>query len=407
MDRFLRIGLVSLSVLTLGASPDSFSRKDLDALERERRVAEEKLAAMEAASSTTRSDLDGLEKQLIAAAMESQRREEEAAAAELRLIDLRARLTAAEATLLADGAALEDLLGILASSGRRQPPALVVSPERVNLAVRRAIVTSDAAPKLAERTQTLSEEIDRLNALEFDIRREKARLDAAEAVLALKEAEILELTSVKRASYGDVSAETEALRVEVAGIARRAETLRELLAGLEADAPPSPGVKPDLRPKLAALDPNLSGTMTDANPEPAIPRALQPLGEKALGNLARPAAGFIKRGFGDRMPGGGKSMGLAIETRGGAQVAAPVDGRIDYAGPFRSYGQMLILRTSDGYHIILSGLGDLRGVTGDTVKAGEPVGRMPGRSDPPPELYVELRREGAPMDPADWMKRGR
>jgi murein hydrolase activator len=78
---------------------------------------------------------------------------------------------------------------------------------------------------------------------------------------------------------------------------------------------------------------------------------------------------------------------------------------VEYARPFRSYGSMLILRTSDGYHVILSGMSRIYVTEGQNVAAGEPVGRMPDRSDPPPELNMELRLGDTVMNPADWLPR--
>ena len=404
----LRPSLALLAFLALGAAPERFTLDELERLEQEKRVAEEKLAALESAGGNTSRDLAVLEAQLISAAMESRRREEQAAAAELKLIDLRTRLNASRAGLLQDEAALEDLLGLLASSGRRRPPALIVSPGRANEAVRRAIVTGDAAPRLAERSEALAAEIEKLNQLEAEVRRERARLEAAEAVLALKEAEIRQLAAAKRAAFEDISGDADALRARVAALGEQAAGLRELLEDLEATAPRAPGRKPAIRPRLASISPNAGGSaVTDAvatiDPQPD----LSPLGESALGRLARPVAGLVARGYGDRMPGGGQAEGLYVRTRPGAQVLAPIDGRIEYAGKFRSYGEMLILRTSDGYHVILSGMSRIYGTPGQTLRTGEPVGQMSSRTSPPPELYLELRREGEPMNPARWMKRGR
>lgn len=399
--------MVCSALALIAAAPASFTVDEVEALEAEKRAAEAELAALEAASLDTGLDLASLDSQLIAAAMESRRREEQAASAEMRLIDLRTRLLSTRTALLDDRAALEDLLGILATSGRQQPPALIVSPDRANEAVRRAIVAGDAGPRLAERVDAIGEEIDALNRLEAQIRRERARLEAAEAVLDLKEEEIRQLAAAKRAAFEDVSGDTERLRAQVAELGARAASLRELLASLEATAPDVPGQKPEMRPRFATVSANEADALAGAR-LPTRPQAdLTPLGQAAIGQLARPVTGLVARGFGDRMPGGGTSEGLMIRARSGAQVMAPVDGRIEYAGKFRSYGEMLILRTSDDYHVILSGMGQTYGSVGQTVRAGEPVGQMSARNDPPPELYLELRKGDNSMNPARWMSPGR
>lgn len=398
------VGLVAL--LLVAAAPDTFTRDELRELEAEKAEAEARLLALESAGDVTGADLERIDSQMISAAMESRRREEIATASERKLIDLRARQNSAQAELLADRENLEDLLAVLASTGRRRPPALIVSPDKANTAVRAAIIMGDAAPRLSERAGALVEEIDMLNALELEIRREKARLEASEATLAANELEIQRLAAAKRAQYEDLTVEAAELRQAVAALGDRAQTLRELLMTLEAAAPDAPRFKPSLRPRYASLTPR-GDTLTDAGPSAAPARGLSPLGPRALGGLASPAVGLVSRAFGDRTPSGDNAEGLTVVTRQRAQVTAPVDGRIEYAGQFRSYGQMLILSTSDGYHVILSGLGALYGSVGQTVATGEPVGQMPDRASPPPELYMELRREGRPMNPAEWMRRGR
>lgn len=397
--------LASAAIALIAAAPESFDRAELDALEQERAAAVAKLEALENAEQDSAVDLGSVDAQLIAAAAESRRREEIAANSERRLIDLGARLSSAREELTEDEAAVKELVAALVLQGNRRPPALVVSPDKANVAVRRAMLLSHVTPRVQTRTENLAEEIRNLTELERQVRREQARLSAAEATLALKTAEIEKLAVAKRAHYEDLTAEADQLRKKVAEISSKADSLKALVAGLEAQAPSAPRSKPQPRVQLAALDPSKSGIQKAPKPIKPLPKDLKPLGAAAIGSMQRPAIGLVARGWGDRTPGGGKAEGLTIVTRADAQVIAPVDGRIEYAAPFRSYGQLLILRTSDGYHILLSGMGRIFGTPGQIVAAGEPVGRMANRASPPPELYMEVRRNGRPMNPANWMKR--
>ncbi|MEE9381396.1 MAG: hypothetical protein V3V03_08320, partial [Hyphomonadaceae bacterium] len=232
------------ALLALAAAPESFTLDELQVLEAEKAEAERKLAALEAAGADTGTDLARIDADLIAAAMESRRREEQATTSERALIDLRTRLTIAQTELLVDDAALEDLLAALITTSERQPPALVVSPTQANLAVRSAILIGDAAPRLSARADALGDEIDELNRLERSIRRERARLEASEATLALKRAEIERLAATKRSQYQDLSGETETVRLRLADLAAQTDTLRGLLSALENHAPGAPGTKP-------------------------------------------------------------------------------------------------------------------------------------------------------------------
>ncbi|WP_321488129.1 peptidoglycan DD-metalloendopeptidase family protein [uncultured Hyphomonas sp.] len=397
--RLIRAMAPAVSLLLLAAAaPDTFSREELEALESEKRVAEQKLAALQASGDEAREDIDNVDAELIAAAMESRRREDQAAEAEKSLADLGTRRITAQMRLLEDQQALEDLLAALAASNRRKPPALVISPGKANTAVRRAILMSETTPRLAARTETVRAEIDELNTLERRIRGEKARLDAAEATLALKQVEIERLAAAKRGAFEDLSGDIARLKSQTAELGARADTLRGLLNALESAAPSAPGVKPSLRPRLVAASPG------SPRPKPVSPSS-RPLGKAALGALQQPVAGSVLHSFGDKLAAGGKAEWVTFAARGEAQVTAPIAGTVEYARPFRSYGMMLILRTSDGYHVILSGMSRIYVTEGQNVATGEPVGRMPDRSDPPPELNMELRLGDTVMNPADWLPR--
>jgi septal ring factor EnvC (AmiA/AmiB activator) len=125
-----------------------------------------------------------------------------------------------------------------------------------------------------------------------------------------------------------------------------------------------------------------------------------------------PATGWFKRRFGGDDSNGGVMLGDMVATQSGAIVTAPSDGSVLYAGPFRSYGQLLILNAGDGYHVVLAGMSRISVALGQSVLAGEPVGvmgeaRMASASGLPdaniePELYIEFRKDGKPVDPAPW-----
>jgi len=377
-------------------SQGDVSRAELEALEAERDDALQQLQALEQAGSLVADDLEQLERDLISAAMESQRREEEATSTELKLISLRARLGAARTDLVEGEDALEDLMASLALSGRHRPPALLTQPQDANQAIRAAILMGEVAPQVKQKTSALTTEITKLRRLEREVLREQKVLAVADAALALKQEEITQMTAAKRAAFEDVNADAESLRQRAESLGEKADSIRELIAALETSVPGAPRLKPRLTfaeqssPSRVASRPNL--------PRPTI--------SQPLGVLAMPATGRLVRAWGDRLPGGEKSESVAFATRSGAQVSAPVSGRVEFAGPFRSYRQLLILSTSDGYHVLLWGMSSSYVSVGQSVQQGEPVAKMADRANGEPELFMEVRKGGEPMDPANWMKRG-
>src|SRR5690606_17964166 len=133
----------------------------------------------------------------------------------------------------------------------------------------------------------------------------------------------------------------------------------------------------------------------------------------AKGALAFPAQGVRIREFGTPDSFGSTAKGLSIATRASAQVTAPCDGTIVFAGPFRSYGELLIIDAGEGYHVLLAGMKQINVEAGQFVRAGEPIGVM-GESavssaviggiegDSRPILYVEFRSSGNSVDPSPW-----
>jgi len=390
------LACVSFGAVALPAVGQSdVSRAELEALEAERQDALRQLEAIEQAGSIVDNDLEALERDLIAAAMESQRREEQATSAELKLVSLRSRLNTARSDLVEGEDTLEDLMASLALSGRHRPPALLTQPQDANQAIRAAILMGEVAPQVKEKTTLLSGEITKLRRLERQVLREQKVLAAADAALALKQEEITQMTTAKRSAYEDVNADAALLRQRAETLGTKANSIRELIAALEAAAPGAPRLKPRL---TYAEQPTPRSSARASLPRPTV--------SQPLGVLATPATGRLVRAWGDRMPGGAKSESVAFATRSGAQVSAPISGTVEFSGPFRSYGQLLILSTSDGYHVLLWGMSSSYVSVGQSVQQGEPVAKMADRASGEPELYMEVRKGGEPMNPAKWMKRG-
>ncbi len=141
---------------------------------------------------------------------------------------------------------------------------------------------------------------------------------------------------------------------------------------------------------------------------------------EARGLLPMPVSGRILRGFGAG-DGPNAARGLTIATQPRAIVSAPADAWVAYAGPYRSFGQLLILNAGGGYYLVLSGLKRIDVTLGQFVLAGEPVGAMGDTAEAAmligqaangedmqragadgPALYVEFRKDGSPIDPGPW-----
>jgi murein hydrolase activator len=220
----------------------------------------------------------------------------------------------------------------------------------------------------------------------------------------------------------DATAKTAAAAAVAPVVAKSAAVAQseQKAAAADAGAKPSPATAPvggnggsqtaggpkvamvELAPAGASLIPGSAGRI-----KPAIPFS------DARGKLPLPAQGRRALTFGERTQFGGQSKGIVIETRGSAQVTSPCDGWVVYAGEFRSYGQLLIINAGDGYHVLLAGLSQIDVQPGQFVLTAEPVGTMSGGQKNSasaavsgPVLYVELRKDGRPIDPDPWWASG-
>lgn len=382
----LSVGLMA-GCASYGWAQSDVTQDDLTTYERRLEQERKALAAMEATRDVTRADLAAITRQLLAATQEGVRREEKAAEIERRLTVLQVQDREARNRLLADREGLKEVFIALIASSRKQPPALIAHPDKATDAIQGAIVMRDVAAQLKLRSVKLSEQIADYAALIAKVQREQTELDKAESRLSEKRDEIQALAAKKRAAYEDISGETDDLKTRIQALARKTESIRSLLAEIAAQAPKPPTRKPSLLQKKNRPDPD------------------SPIAVAVLKRLGLPAIGSIVQKYGDQLPSGRKAEGIKVQTRHSAQVVAPADSTIVWSGPFRSYGKMLILRTGDGYHIVLSGMADIYGALGQTVSAGEPVGQMSDQTDKPSELYMELRKNGTPQDPARWMSR--
>jgi septal ring factor EnvC (AmiA/AmiB activator) len=122
--------------------------------------------------------------------------------------------------------------------------------------------------------------------------------------------------------------------------------------------------------------------------------------------LASPVAGPLVRRFNDTLPAGGRSSGVSIRVEKGRTVTSPAAGTVEYAGALSGWGVVLILRAQGAYHLVLAGLEQVSVAPGQSVAAGAPIGKMTDRVSSEPELYLEVRDEGVPVDPERWLKQG-
>ena len=384
---------------------------ELDAVARDIELTGERQAVLQREIDALDKDRATLTRALVEGGREVQKLEAEIGATEQRLAALLADEARLRSSLIARRGILAEVLAALQRLGHRPPPAILVRPEDALASIRSAILLGAVVPELRVAADALAADLRSLVAVREDVERERDRLVENATALAEGRARTAMLIDERRRQR---SASLEALAAEearAATLAGQATSLKELIARMESEIATAAAAAAEAE-RAAALASAEAGdrpaqSLGSADRlGPSVPFA------KATGLLPLPANGEQTVAFGGDDGLGGRSQGIVLATRPGAQISSPADGWIVYSGPFRSYGQLLIINAGDGYHVLLAGMERLDVQLGQFVLAGEPVAAMASQrlasvgavdvGAVQPVLYVEFRKDGASIDPAPW-----
>lgn len=304
-------------------------------------------------------------------------------------------------------AVIGEVLAALQRIGLRPPPALIASPEDALQSVRTAMVLGAVLPEMRQQVAALARDLTGLVAVRKQIAGERARLDGEVAALGDERARMSALIDERQKQQAEREKALDAERTRAADLGHQVDNLKDLIVRLEQGLDPATraareSARGEARPSLATL--NDPGRLA-----PAVTFA------SLRGRVPIPVNGVKLKAFGTPDGTGGQEKGLSVATRAGAQVTAPADGWVVYAGPFRSYGQLLILNVGGGYHVLLAGMDRISVDLGQFVLTGEPVAMMGNGShiaavlatgSSQPVLYIEFRKDGIPVDPGPWWAAG-
>ncbi|MER8396558.1 murein hydrolase activator EnvC [Mesorhizobium sp. M1348] len=405
------------NTLDLAPDPDQ-SRAEYEKVSKEITLSSERLAKLAADIAAVKKDHASITAALIQSAMTEQKLGQDIEDIGGKLEGLKAQEQKIRASLAARRDVLAEVLGALQRMGLNPPPAILVKPEDALSSVRSAILLGAVVPELRQQTDMLLADLKEQSRVTGSIEAERARLTAAVGEQAAEKKRLGMLLEAKQKLAADTQTALAAEKQRSATLAAKAGSLKELIASLEADrARKAADAAKAAEQKTADADKGPASTPAPTElaslPVPESNRLTAAAPFSALqGQIALPVTGRIKRRFGANDGNGAVMLGDMVATQSGAIVTAPADGNVLYAGPFRSYGQLLILNAGDGYHVVLAGMSRISVASGQSVLAGEPVGAMgearvastsaSKNGNATPELYVEFRKDGKPVDPAPW-----
>jgi septal ring factor EnvC (AmiA/AmiB activator) len=388
-----RATCIAASLLLAAAAPASAAGKQdqQDRLKQIRQQMDEAAAnrkKLEQQAAAMKQEEAKLSTALVQAAARTRAHEQKIQALEEELGKLRIQEAEAAETLTRKS---RDLAGSLAAMERlsRQPTAaLVLRPGSVEDTARTAIVLDRVRDALLAQAADLRRRMAELQTLRGDIETQQASLKTELAGLSARQKEVDALLARKKASRAATESQAQKEAERAQKLAKDAKSIEALLKKLEEEARKERERQKALKEKPPPSGPSFS---------------------EYEGKLPLPVTGRVVRRFQEKDDiTGRESNGIFVETRGGAQVIAPHAGKVVFAGPFRDYGQLLIIDHGEGYHTLLAGLGRIDSTVSQSVMAGEPVGQMgPERAgsarDSKPRLYIELRRNGRSINPLPWL----
>ncbi|MGL5166194.1 MAG: murein hydrolase activator EnvC family protein [Afipia sp.] len=392
-------------------NPEAIKQRtqELEAAREQQKKAAELEQKLKADIATIGQDRTKLNQQLISIAAQVRDVEGRMADTEGRLRPLDARELQIRASLETRRDEISEVLAALQRAGRRAPPALFVRPEDALQSLRTAMLLGSVVPEMRARAAKLASDLGELVSLRKNIAEERDRLAVDRDKLNDDRTRLAALVQERQKQQSDTEKSMEAERQRAIALSKQAETLQDLIAKMEQDvkAAAKAAAEAELKGTPASLNgkPNLGALKDPARLSPAIAFA------SAKGLLPIPVNGTRIRSFGGSDGSGGQEKGISIATRPGAQVTTPCDGWVVYSGPFRSYGQLLILNAGGGYHVLIAGMERISVTIGQFVLTGEPVATMGTTSQvasilaaasSQPVLYIEFRKDGTPIDSGPW-----
>ncbi len=393
---------------------------ELQSVEEQAAATARALAALESDMAALRNDQQDLDEKINATGARRAELDQRIAEGETAMVDLSERQEAVRLSLISRRAVLAEVLAALQRIGRDPPPALLVSPEDALSSVRSAILLGAVVPEIRAETEALAGDLKELAALRQAIALERSSLASALAENAAEEKRLAELATEKVALQAESrrrlireQTRAEALTVRSSELESVIASLADEIEDLQRAAEAARVAEQERQQRLAEQLERARAFAATALPDknriaPAYAFS------RLLGTLDRPVEGEPVRFFGADDGAGHSLTGEVVASSEGDVVRSPVDAWVAYAGPFRSYGQVVILDVGERHHLVLAGMETIEVKAGQFVLSGEPLATMGETrfagsaaltlASERPTLYIEFRKDGQPVDPRAWWK---
>jgi len=393
---FLAFGIVVFCANSPKA--EDVSKDDLKKVEQ--KVLEQSLEHKKLQAQATQINLEmaNVSRKMVSAARKIQDSEEKLSVMERQLKFLEDDLKDAQAGFSVQDENLIKTLAALQNLALRPTESLLVQPLTPVDIIRSAMILRETVPYLEENANRIRKQLQGIESKKKRIEQQIGEIAKQKNVLKIEYRQMDKMSKQKSALYKQIEKKSIDAKKKVDKLALQAQDLRDLLTKLEKQRQEAEKRRKDEERRKQEEKQHLD--LIKSQPE-SITNMVSGFA-KAKGKLPIPARGTIVTKYGEQKTKGVSAKGITIATRQGAQVISPFDGTVIFAGPFRGYGNMIIVEHGEGYLSLMSGLGNIDIELGQMLLAGEPVGKMANQPDT--ELYVEIRKNNQPINPAAWFK---
>jgi septal ring factor EnvC (AmiA/AmiB activator) len=315
--------------------------------------------------------LESLRQRMIASTRTLQEKEAEQENLENKLNQLTDEIAEKSKNADANRHELSLTVSVLVEIASRPPESLFLQDHAKADHIHRSLLLQAILPRLKRQAESAARDLGALYDLKARLAKHKKLVAASRSNLEKQQKDLDQMIATRQGFLQRTEAQKAEIARHLAALADEARDLRQLMEKV------------------------------------ATPPRIQKPASRGAQKLMWPVSGMVRKNFGDKDADGVRSEGLTLAAPSGAPVVAPYAGRVVFAGPFRGYGQIMILQHNNGYHSFLSGFGRIDAEMAQEVDAGEPLGVLPVKDGGKPELYFEWRKGDKPVDPLSGLgKRG-
>jgi len=388
----MRIFPVLLLVLSfslpLHAETTDDARKELSDTLSAIKASNERQKKIEEKKTSLEHELKKLQEELVSLADDTVNEGTSLSAFEEKLDILETQRKVKNTALAAQQTELAAMLSAMIKLQQLPPEAIIAMPGKMDETLATARALGLVTKTVDAEARSLKAQLHELDELEDKIRQNQDAISKRKSVLIAKQKQLSAKVKERNKLEATLGGKEREEKQHIAQLTAKSQNIQDLLDSLE-KAEHSNAWERGVAPAVKKNEKNNSRhklrSFTDAK-----------------GRMHLPAGKIVSR-FGNTNKGTAFSKGLIIDTRADARVLAPYDGEVVFAGPFRDYGHMVIIRHSNDYHTLLSGMDEINCTPGQFLLEGEPIGSMSSGAEGT-HLYMELRKDGKPIDPSAWFK---